>query len=104
MALRHDSAPRAAGRFQEKEFGALFEYAELDQSHASFEHDKSIGATHLVYVGPWCSPQPGIDRGTRAAIVKKTVAYVAIDEDESGAPVWEKWPIVKHCQYKRGGE
>lgn len=101
MALRHDSAPRAAGGFQEKEFGALFEYAELDQSHAFFEHDKSIGATHLVYVGPWCNPQPGVDRGSRAAIVKRTVAYVAVDEDDMGRPVWEKWSLKNHTEYAR---
>lgn len=101
MALRHDSTPQAAGRFQEKEFGVLFEYSELDQGHAFFEHDKSIGATHLVYVGPWCTPQPGVDRGSRAAIVKRTVAYVAVDEDDHGLPVWEKWNLKNHVEYTR---
>ena len=101
MALRHDNTPRVAGRFQEKEFGALFEYAELDPGAAHFEYDKGIGATHLIYVGPWCRPQPGIDRGSRAAIVKRTVAYVAVDEDDMGRPVWEKWSIKNHMEYAR---
>ena len=101
MALRHDDTPRAAGIFREKEFGVLFEYATLCPAHAFFEHDKCIGATHLVYVGPWCKPQPGVDRGTRAAIVKRTVAYVAIDEDDMGRPVWEKWSLKNHVEYAR---
>lgn len=104
MALRYDNAHRIAGRFQEKEFGVIFEYAELDPSASHFEYDKAQGATHVVFVGPWSRPQPGIDRGTRAAIVKRTVAYVAVDEDENGRAVWEKWHIAKHYQYERGGE
>lgn len=88
------------GCFRHKETGAVFEYAELDPGAANFEYDKAQGATHLVFVGPWCRPQPGIDRGSRAAIVKRTVAYVAVDEDDQGRAVWEKWPIVQHHQYK----
>lgn len=96
------------GCFQHKETGAVFEYADIENDALSgvvygkalYEWDKAQGATHVVFVGPWC---PGInDRMSRAAIVKKTVAYVATDEDEYGRAVWEKWPIVKHCQYKRG--
>jgi hypothetical protein len=31
--------------------------------------------------------------------VKKTVAYVCVDEDEFGLPVVEKWHIKRHRQY-----
>lgn len=33
--------------------------------------------------------------GTRPANVKKTVAYVSVDEDEYGKPVLQKWNISK---------
>lgn len=101
MALRHDNAPRIAGRFREKEFGRVFEYILLDPHNHQHGYDISIGATHLVYVGPWCRPQPGIDLGSRAAIVKRTVAYVAVDEDDMGRPVWERWSIKNHMEYAR---
>jgi hypothetical protein len=31
--------------------------------------------------------------------VKKTVAYVAVDEDEFGLPVLEKWQLKKNKSY-----
>ena len=34
--------------------------------------------------------------GTRCAHVKKTVAHVAVDEDEKGKAVIEIWSIKKH--------
>jgi hypothetical protein len=33
--------------------------------------------------------------GIRFAIVRKSIAYVAIDEDQYGNPVLEKWQITK---------
>jgi hypothetical protein len=40
---------------------------------------------HRIYVG---------NAGeTRLARILKTVAYVVIDEDANGAPVYEKWPL-----------
>ena len=37
--------------------------------------------------------------GDRAAIIKKTVAYVVIGEDETGGPITEKWPLQSHRAY-----
>ena len=37
--------------------------------------------------------------GDRAAIVKKTVAYVVIAETPNGAPITEKWPLQSHREY-----
>jgi len=37
--------------------------------------------------------------GDRAALVKKTVAYVVIDETADGAPVVEKWALVSPRAY-----
>jgi hypothetical protein len=35
----------------------------------------------------------------RAANVKGTVCYIAVDEGEGGKPVIEKWDIKKHVKY-----
>lgn len=37
--------------------------------------------------------------GDRAALVLKTVAYVIIDENDDGSPVFEKWEIKRHRAY-----
>lgn len=37
--------------------------------------------------------------GVRFAIVRKGVAYVAIDEDANGYPVLERWTITKRRTY-----
>ena len=37
--------------------------------------------------------------GYRYANVKKTVAYVCVDEDEFGAPVLEKWQLKNNNVY-----
>ena len=51
---------------------------------------------HKIWVG---SHQIGGDQGYRYGIVKKTVAYVAVDEDEFGLPVLEKWKLKKNTEY-----
>lgn len=55
------------------------------------------GATHTIFVGDVNFPY-------RAAVIKKTVAYVAVDEDEYGKPVWEKWLLGSNKQYVMPGE
>lgn len=39
--------------------------------------------------------QVDVGDGVRSAIVRKTVAYVAVDEDANGYPVLERWTITK---------
>jgi hypothetical protein len=39
--------------------------------------------------------------GTRSAIIKKTVAYICVDEDENGNPVLEKWQLKKNVVYSQ---
>jgi len=34
--------------------------------------------------------------GYRYALIKKTVAYIVVDEDDAGLPVIEKWDIKQH--------
>jgi hypothetical protein len=39
--------------------------------------------------------------GTRCAKLLKTVVYVAVDENDDGSPILEKWAIKKHNHYTR---
>ena len=78
------------GSFVEKDTGNTFEF--------SWNKDKLEGEAfwdygnlpHKVWVA---SGQIGGDSGYRYAEVKKTVAYIAVDEDEYGKPVFEKWAL-----------
>ena len=80
------------GNFVEKEHGQNFEYSLNDDPFAWCED-----YPHKVWVG---SHQIGGDQGYRYAIVKKTVAYVCVDEDEFGLPVMEKWNLKKNTEYR----
>jgi len=51
---------------------------------------------HIVWVGSYGI---GGDQGYRYAIVKKTVAYIAVDEDEFGNSVMEKWYLKRNDKY-----
>ena len=61
------------------------------------DYSKSIAENypHKVWVG---SGQIGGDSGWRYANVKKTVAYVIVDED-AGGPVLERWFLKKNTEY-----
>ena len=75
------------GQFVEKDHGNFFEYAERPEGLGG---DFTPDAQHIVYVG----------RGEyRFARVLKTVAYIAVDENGDGFPVWEKWSLKQHHQY-----
>ena len=76
------------GVFVEKEAGNSFEYSVND---TGFFPD----APHKVWVG---GGQIN-DSGYRYANVKKTVAYVCVDEDDHGMPIIEKWYIKNHREY-----
>lgn len=72
------------GEFQECDFGKHFTYRKTDNLWAIEQ-----GFMHEVDV---------LD-GVRFARVLKTVAYVCVDEDEHGKPVFELWKIKKHVRY-----
>ena len=84
----HTVAP--VGRFVEKEVGNLFEYS-LNDDPFNFCED----FPHKIWVGGLVN-----DQGYRYGIVKKTVAYVCVDEDEFGLPVLEKWNIKNNVAYQ----
>ena len=84
----HTVAP--VGRFVEREVGNYFEYSVNDDD---FDFCKEFA--HKVWVGGVVN-----DQGYRYANVKKTVAYVCVDEDEFGAPVVEKWDVKNNVAYQ----
>jgi hypothetical protein len=79
------------GVFVEKERGNYFEYS-LNDDPFNFCED----FPHKIWVGDF---QIAGQHGYRYGIVKKTVAYIAVDEDEFGLPVLEKWHLKKNTEY-----
>ena len=74
-------AEDVVGSFQEKSCGKYFSYRDGDPTDTAFPSE----FCHRIFVadGVW-----------RYGKVLKTVAYIIVDEDESG-PVVEKWDIRK---------
>jgi hypothetical protein len=84
---------RAMGSFTEKEFGKHFEFRLSDgtallQGTYGLDH----GFQHEIAM---------CDGSVRFANVKKTVAYVVVDEDDFSNPVVEKWQIKDHIIWER---
>ena len=77
------------GAFDEKEYVNPFEYSINNDTHA-FAKDWP----HKVWIGDVIN-----NNGYRYALVKKTVVYVCVDEDDYGQPVVEKWRIKRHREY-----
>ncbi len=78
--------PRILGSFTEKAHGLFFEFAERLASENQWMINDY---PHSVYVGHGQS---------RIGRVLKTVAYVVVDEDDTG-PVVEKWHTKQFCSY-----
>ena len=79
------------GCFVEKDTGNYFEYSNNDEPMnvgEDFPHKVWVGGEGVC--GMW---------GYRFANVKKTVAYIAVDEDEFGLPVVEKWYLKSNKEY-----
>ena len=72
------------GQFYEKDWNHIFEYSKNDSEEYP----------HKIWVG---FPSE-IECGYRMGLVKKTVAYVVVDENEYGFVV-EKWNIKKQREY-----
>jgi hypothetical protein len=86
------------GMFREKECDNLFEYTmAADYEEYPVPNGKVVEFPHEIWVTePWKH-----DRGFRRGLVKKTVAYIVIDEDENG-PVVEKWYLKDNNVYENG--
>jgi len=92
------------GRFDEKENGHLFEYSENRETEGwGAEHKAEL--PHKIWVSTPHFSDNGhcLDSGFRYGRVLKTLAYVAVDEDEFGNPVFEKWYFKQrsHFEYNR---
>ena len=81
------------GCFTEKDVGNYFEYSNNPDRKEGCEDWCCF--PHLVWVGDTA----GGGWGYRYATVKKTVAYIVVNEDEYGKPVIEKWPLKKNIEY-----
>lgn len=79
------------GVFVEKDTGNYFEYSDNNEPMNIMED-----FPHKVWVGG--EGVCGMS-GFRYAHVKKTVAYIAVDEDEYGLPVIEKWHLKNNRRY-----
>jgi hypothetical protein len=75
------------GSFFEKQFNHFFEF---DGGSDRADYPQRVWVT---------TPREGIDSGWRYAVVKKTVAYVVVDEADDGGDVVEKWEIKSQRQY-----
>jgi hypothetical protein len=76
--------PENCGAIQEKEYGKWFTYHKTNNPWAlshGFEFEIDV-----------------LD-GVRFCNIKKTVAYVSVDEDAEGNPVVKKWQLKKHEVY-----
>lgn len=84
-----------AGYFTEKDYGRPFEYKMNPEFvlHPDMKTGRNVQYPHLVFVGP-----NGDE--VRRAFVKKTVAYVVVDEIDTDKYVIEKWNIKNHRSYK----
>ena len=83
-----------AGYFNEKDYGRPFEFKLNPEFvlHVDLKTHKLTQYPHLIFVGPEGDQ-------TRRALIKKTVAYVVVDENENGFVI-EKWQIKNLRPYK----
>jgi hypothetical protein len=81
---------------REKEYGKTHDI----YTGAPCDWSKDQGATHTLYCGETEGKYGSPGRGTRPAILKKSVLYVGTDEDEYGKIVWEKWDIKTLWTYE----
>ena len=80
------------GSFTEKDCDNLFEFStNHEEMTDEWDFPHLIWVSHNA-VGQW---------NYRYGKVLKTVAYIAIDEDEYGNPVVEKWDIKKYRKYSK---
>lgn len=85
---------KLAGYFVEKSYGRAFEYKVNPETvlHPDMKTGLNVIYPHLVFVGPQGDQ-------VRMALVKKTVAYVVVDEIDNDRYVIEKWQIKDLREY-----
>jgi hypothetical protein len=85
-----------AGCFNEKTYGRPFEYKMNPEMvlHPDLKTGRNTVYPHLVFVGPHGDQ-------VRMALIKKTVAYVVVDEIDTDRYVIEKWDIKNNRPYRK---
>jgi len=87
-------AGNLVGYFVERDYGRPFEYTNNPEKplRVDMKTGRVTEYPHLVFVGPEGDQM-------REALVKKTVAYVVIEELENDRYVVQKWNIKGHRSY-----
>ena len=96
MAYATNINDKPIGQFVEKQFGLTFQYEKNEELvlHPDLKTGRNTVYPHLVFVGPLGEK--------RRALVKKTVAYIVIDETYRNGEPWfviEKWDIKNNQLY-----
>ena len=92
------------GRFDEKDNGRLFEYSENRETEGwGADHKEELPRKIWVSTPLFSKQGHCLDSGFRYGRVLKTVAYIALDEDEFGNPVFEKWSLKQRTHFKYHG-
>jgi len=96
MAL-YSYAESPIGCFVEKDTGNCFEYSLHNETVDIAQPQGRLWQNfpHKIWVG---GKGVGGQRGWRYANVKKTVAYIIVDEDD-GDPVIERWSLKSNIKY-----
>lgn len=79
------------GEFYLPETGKWFTFEPNTDDTWGLRHD----LIHKIHVGDV------VGQHYRCGIVRKGVAYIAVDENEYGAPVLERWTITRRRLFQR---
>ena len=75
-----------------------------NENIGDFQNENGLYYTYRKTSNPWALShglyfEIDVLDGVRFGIVKKTRAYIAIDEDSEGEPVLEFWYLKRNNQY-----
>ena len=89
----------AVGEFRSSESDKLFYYAkDVTKEFYQFPIELRMMYPDVVEVSP--DPKHKMFKN-RAAKILKTVAYIVVDEDDTGKYIVEKWKIKQHKTFAR---
>ena len=100
MALAPITERPVTGVFTHRETGAVFEFTPASLLYVGSLFDREINES--LAGKPNRLPNVEIfmsDGSTRFVRLRKTVAWVCVDQDEEGHAVWERWPIKQLQHY-----
>jgi len=85
---RGDNVSLLLGCFREADRGHWFEFAVRPEKTFA-PSDFAPDCPHIIF----------LNESYRFAKVLKTVAWICVDEDETGQPIMEKWQLRSHRTY-----